>query len=227
MHFEMIVEQMKRIPVQRLTNQLISALWMSGVMGASMLATTAARADIYIYTDPATGQRVVTDRPMGGEGLRLQHKRNSTDHVGYLLSGKMDGLNNHRRQFYDPYIRQASRVHKLDPALIKAVIHVESDFNPFAVSPKGARGLMQLMPQTAARYREKDLFSPVANINVGVRHLAVLIKRYPDNLKWALAAYNAGEHNVDRYKGIPPFRETQNYVKKVLKYRDRYRRYSI
>ncbi len=196
-------------------------LYIAGISGLCLLPL-AAGAEIYIYVD-SFGKRVVTDRPLQQPGYRLQHRRDNTEDVGYLLSGKTDELNNRRRQLYDSYIRSASRDYKLDPALVKAVIHVESDFNPLAVSPKGARGLMQLMPQTAARYREKDLFSPVANINVGTRHLASLIERYPNDLHLALAAYNAGEHNVDRYQGIPPFQETREYVKKVLKYRDRYR----
>jgi len=181
-----------------------------------------ASAEIYIYTD-TFGKRVVSDRPLQVAGYRLQHRRANADDVGYLLSGKMDEINNRRRQLYDSYIKTASRTYRLDPALIKAVIHVESDFNPMAVSPKGARGLMQLMPKTAAQYQERDLFNPMANINVGARHLAVLVERYPHDLRLALAAYNAGEHSVDRYQGVPPFRETRDYVKKVLKYRDRYR----
>jgi|SRR5690606_9140277 len=185
----------------------------------------AGRAEVYIYTD-AFGKKVVTDRPLQESGYRLQHRRNGAEGVGHLLSGRVDRLNTRHRQLYDAYIRQASRSHRIDPALIKAVIHVESDFNPLAVSPKGARGLMQLMPQTAARYQQKDLFSPVTNIDTGTRHLAMLIQRYPQDIRLALAAYNAGEHNVDRYRGIPPFRETQDYVKKVLKYRDRYQAYA-
>lgn len=183
------------------------------------------QAEVYIYTD-SSGKRVVTDRPLQETGYHLQHRRTNIEDVGHLLSGKMDGLNSRRRQLYDAYIREASRIYRIDPALVKAVIHVESDFNPLAVSPKGARGLMQLMPLTAARYHQKDLFSPMANIDVGTRHLAVLIQRYPHDIRLALAAYNAGEHNVDRYRGIPPFRETQDYVKKVLKYRDRYQVYA-
>lgn len=202
-------------------NLLRPAVLFAGLSGLSLLSPIVA-AEIYIYSD-GFGKRVVSDRPLQREGYRLQYRRSNTDDVGYVLSGKVDEVNSRRRQRYDAYIRNASQTHRLDPALVKAVIHVESDFNPLAVSPKGARGLMQLMPHTAARYREKDLFSPIANIDVGTRHLATLIERYPQDIQLALAAYNAGEHNVDRYQGIPPFRETRDYVKKVLKYRDRYR----
>jgi len=203
----------------------LRSLWLAAGVSCLSGIPLVVQAEVYIYTD-SLGKRIVTDRPLQEPGYRLQHRRNGTEDVGHLLSGRVDELNSRRRQLYDNYIRDASRSYQIDPALVKAVIHVESDFNPLAVSPKGARGLMQLMPQTAARYQQKDLFSPMANIDVGTRHLAVLIQRYPQDIRLALAAYNAGEHNVDLYKGIPPFRETRDYVKKVLKYRDRYQAYA-
>jgi soluble lytic murein transglycosylase-like protein len=180
-----------------------------------------ANAKIYIYVGPA-GDRVVSDRPLQRKGYRLQHARQDVADIGDILAGREDEIATKRRQFYDRYIQDASKKFNLDPALVKAVIHVESDFNPVAVSHKGARGLMQLMPQTAARYHQHDLFSPLANIDAGTRHLSYLMRRYDQNMPLVLAAYNAGEENVDRYRGIPPFQETRQYVKKVLKYQQRY-----
>lgn len=178
-------------------------------------------ADIYIYRGP-DGKRVISDQPVQEPGFRLEHRRGSVRDVGHIAAGREQELDQRSQGFYDPYILQACEKYNVDPALVKAVIRVESNFNPLAVSPKGAQGLMQVMPQTAARYREKDMFSPIINIQVGTRHLAYLMKRYSDNLPLVLAAYNAGEENVDRYKGIPPFRETQGYVKRVIRYHNRY-----
>jgi len=188
---------------------------------ASCLLSVAANAKIYIYVGSG-GDRVVTDRPLQRPGYRLQHLQQDVSDVGNILAGREEIVANKRRQFYDGYIQDASAKFNLDPALVKAVIHVESNFNPMAVSRKGARGLMQVMPKTAARYNEQDLFNPIANINVGTRHLSYLLARYAHNEKLALAAYNAGEESVDQYQGIPPFPETRLYVKRVMKYHEHY-----
>lgn len=105
--------------------------------------------------------------------------------------------------------------HDLDAALIKAVIQAESNFNPRAVSRKGAQGLMQLMPSTIWRLSVADAFDPHENIGAGVRYLRQLLDQFQGDLTLALAAYNAGENAVLRYKGVPPYRETQDYVRKV------------
>jgi hypothetical protein len=112
-------------------------------------------------------------------------------------------------------VREAAERHNVDPALVRAVIETESNWNPSAVSRKGAGGLMQLIPTTAQRYGANDVFNPQQNIDAGVRHLKWLLERYNGNLDLALAAYNAGEGAVDRAHGIPAFRETRNYVQKV------------
>ena len=112
-------------------------------------------------------------------------------------------------------VREAAERHRMDPALVRAVIETESNWNPSAYSRKGAGGLMQLIPTTAQRYGANDVFNPRQNIDAGVRHLKMLLERYNGNLDLALAAYNAGEGAVDRAHGIPAFRETRNYVQKV------------
>lgn len=117
---------------------------------------------------------------------------------------------------YDELIRQTAHAHQVEPALVKAVIHAESSFNPYARSRKGAMGLMQLMPATARRFGIQNAYHPGDNIQGGVRYLSMLINRYDGNLRLALAAYNAGEYIVDDLGEIPPYRETQNYVKRVL-----------
>jgi soluble lytic murein transglycosylase-like protein len=113
-------------------------------------------------------------------------------------------------------VGDAARRHGLDPALVLAVVAVESDFRPDAVSPKGAQGLMQLMPATAASLGVADALDAAANVEGGARHLGALVARYGGDLKRALAAYNAGEGAVDQYRGIPPYGETRRYVSKVL-----------
>lgn len=112
-------------------------------------------------------------------------------------------------------IQEAAERHSVDPALVRAVIQTESHWNPSAISRRGAVGLMQLIPGTAQRYGVTDVFNPKQNVDAGVRHLRTLLDRYSGNLDMALAAYNAGEGAVDRHRGIPPFRETRNYVQKV------------
>ena len=112
-------------------------------------------------------------------------------------------------------VREAAERHRLDPALIRAVIETESNWNAGAVSRKGAVGLMQLIPTTAQRFGVNDLFSPQQNVDAGVRYLKILLERYNGNLELALAAYNAGEGAVDRAHGIPRFRETRDYIQRV------------
>ncbi len=119
------------------------------------------------------------------------------------------------RDGVEKLVKEASARHNVDPALVRAVIETESNWNPAAYSRKGAAGLMQLIPSTAQRYGANDVFNPQQNIDAGVSHLKWLLERYNGNLDLALAAYNAGEGAVDRAHGIPAFRETRNYVQKV------------
>jgi len=113
-------------------------------------------------------------------------------------------------------IQRLAQQYSVDPHLVRAIITVESNFDPHAVSRAGAQGLMQLMPDTAARYRVEDPFDAHANIEGGIRYLRDLLRLFPSDLRHVLAAYNAGEGAVQQYGGIPPYPETQRYVERVL-----------
>ncbi|HLB87076.1 MAG TPA: lytic transglycosylase domain-containing protein [Terriglobales bacterium] len=120
-------------------------------------------------------------------------------------------------QKLDAVINSIGDLHHIDPDLINSVIHAESGFNPRAVSPKGAQGLMQLMPQTASHLGVANAFDPRANVEGGTRYLRELLERYNFDLIKALAAYNAGPHRVEQYRGVPPYFETRAYVARVVR----------
>ena len=175
-------------------------------------AFSVCRADIYKYVD-ADGVIHITNVPTDTNlpyVLVMREKR-------VIIELKGDTKN------YEDLIVKASDRYRIDPALVKAVIKAESNFNHRAVSPVGAQGLMQLMPATAAMLRVEDSFHPENNIDGGVRYLRYLMDLFNGNLSLALAAYNAGENTVIRYNNrIPPYRETQTYVRRVLSYYDKY-----
>jgi soluble lytic murein transglycosylase-like protein len=165
-------------------------------------------ADIYIYRDPKSGVVHFTNVPIRSKYRSL---------IRSLLPGQKE-----RR--YDQMIRELSQRYGVEFALVKAVIKAESSFNPLALSPKGARGLMQLMPQTAALHGVSNIHSPRENVKGGVQHLRLLLNRFRGNLRLTLAAYNAGVKAVEQYGGVPPFSETKEYIRRVLSYRQSYLR---
>lgn len=177
-------------------------------------AGSIAYSDIYRYTD-AEGVIHITNVPTENGVpyvLVMREKR-----VVIKLPGKISD--------YDAIISQTSQKYNVDSTLVKAVIKAESNFNHKAVSPVGARGLMQLMPATAASLQVADSFHPESNIDGGVRYLRYLTNLFNGNLPLVLAAYNAGENTVMRYNNsIPPYKETRNYVKRVLHYIEQYRK---
>lgn len=187
---------------------------------AVAITAPAAVAEVFIYRGP-DGERLISDRPM--PGYTLVRRQDSMRNAGQLLANRP--IETGGPGLFQSYIRAASHRYGVEHALIEAVIEVESDFDPNAVSSAGAQGLMQLMPLTAAEYNVRDRRNPRENINAGVKHLAKLIERFRGNLPHVLAAYNAGAGAVERHQGIPPYPETERYVKKVLSAHAKYRAY--
>lgn len=179
-------------------------------------AGASVQADIFVYQLPG-GARIVTDHALSNRDYKLVRHSKTSKGAGTLVSSRRIAYAVTDPAAYDRLIRRTATAHQVDIALVKAVMHIESAFNPHAVSNKGAQGLMQLMPDTAQRYGAQDLFDPVQNVRAGVLYLKDLQKMFKNNTRLVLAAYNAGENAVLRYKGIPPYDETQDYVRKVMK----------
>ena len=155
--------------------------------------------------------------------VQLVIKNDGTKMIYNVGSGGGRGSNytwlakqRNRRSAYDSFIDRYANEFGVDPVLVRAVIQVESDFNPNCVSNKGARGLMQLMPETARRYGVTKVHDPEDNIRGGVKYLSELLSMFANDVPRALAAYNAGEGAVNRYAGIPPYDETMTYVRRAL-----------
>lgn len=171
-----------------------------------------------VRADAATGRLVrVTSRRKAAS--RASDARPGTAAKSSAIQGFAQGTHSARPTVgLDNLVRQAGERHNVDPGLIQAVIRQESAYNPFAVSRKGALGLMQLMPFTAKRFGVKDVFDPAENVDGGVKYLRYLLDRYDGDHELTLAAYNAGEGAVDRYSGVPPYEETQDYVERVSRW---------
>jgi soluble lytic murein transglycosylase-like protein len=192
---------------------MLLASFIGVLLGASLflISPRAVLADVYVYKD-ANGVLTFTNVP---------------NHTGYRRVLRDGGApvpaGSGRAAAYEDLIRTISARHAMDADLVRAVIRAESDFKSNARSHKGAMGLMQLMPDTARLHNVADAYDPVDNVEGGVRHLRMLLERYKGNLEWSLAAYNAGSGAVERHGGIPPFAETREYVRRVLRFYDSYR----
>jgi soluble lytic murein transglycosylase-like protein len=182
------------------------------------VASSGARADIYSFVDEQ-GVTHYTNMP-DDTRYALLIKSPPEPKADARAAAAMAARGNWRERAatYSGMIDKAARTAAVHPALVRAVIAVESAFDPKAVSKAGAQGLMQLLPATARRYGVGNPFDPEQNLGGGARYLSYLLKRYNNNLELVLAAYNAGEDAVDRYgRTIPPYRETREYVPAVLK----------
>ncbi|SNT69011.1 Transglycosylase SLT domain-containing protein [Psychrobacter sp. LV10R520-6] len=207
-----------------LFNRFLSPILLTAV-ALSTLSVTAQAGNMYIYKDKA-GQVLLTNVNPSGNFDKFTKKVKVTyykDSKNYDSSssnssdyGSSAASSSGSRNSYDDYILASATRHGVDPALMKAMMHTESAFNPNARSPVGAQGLMQLMPATARRFKVSNAWNPAENIEGSAKYIAWLMRRFDNKVEYAVAGYNAGEGNVDKYGGIPPFKETRNYVKRVM-----------
>lgn len=191
------------------------------VFALVLLASSTAFADIYQYTDRDGVVHIVNTVPHGVSAQLLVRGGNAPRSGAPIVAPSDHDPARFTR--YDEWIRQACTLYQIPEQLVRAVIKVESDYDPRAVSVSGARGLMQLMPDTAERMQVRDIDNPRENIFGGVRLLRILANAFNGDLSLTIAAYNAGPDAVMRHGGIPPFEQTRNYVVKVTNFYRRYR----
>lgn len=191
------------------------------ILGA--LAADRAQAGIYTFTD-ANGVIHFTNVPSDPRYARMTRVKYRAA-AGYTTKVAVPSAYPHAPDRYGPLVEKAAREHQIDRALLQAVIAAESGYDPYAISRKGAVGLMQLTPETARRYGVRNLYDPAENIRGGAQYLRDLMRRFNNDLPLTLAAYNAGEDAIVRYGNrVPPYRETLQYVPRVM---DLYQRYRI
>ena len=190
------------------------------VLATCLYASNLSAGTIYVY-ELDNGSRLITDTEHPEAGYQLVKKYSTEPY-----SKRKRGASYTSRVIiskYDDLILEIAEAHKIDAALLKAVVHVESAFDPYAVSRVGAMGLMQLMPGTAAMYNlTSNQFDAQRNLYVGAEHLRDLLDEFDGNIRFALAGYNAGVNAVNKYNGIPPYDETTRYVEKVMKLYSQY-----
>lgn len=213
--------------VATLVTRYLSPVLLTAIALSSLPTIAAQAGNMYIYKDQG-GQVLLTNiNPSGNfdkftKKVKTTYYKNASTYNGSNNSGSNNNYgssaasNSGSRNAYDSYIRASAQRHGVDPALMKAMMHTESAFNPNARSPVGAQGLMQLMPATARRFKVSNPWNPADNIEGSAKYIAWLMRRFNNNVEYAIAGYNAGEGNVDKYGGIPPFKETRNYVQKVM-----------
>ena len=195
---------------------IVVSVFCVAVFGASLLFAPGAQAQITRFANNDGRTLFVNAEPPPAILKIAPRRRNSIFLPSETsLLGKNRPAMNLDRDGAEKLVREAAERHSVDPALVRAVIETESNWNPSAVSRRGAVGLMQLIPTTAQRFGVNDLYSPQQNVDAGVKYLKTLLERYNGNLDLALAAYNAGEGAVDRAHGVPSFRETRDYVQRV------------
>jgi soluble lytic murein transglycosylase-like protein len=189
---------------------------------AACLVSSLARADIYKYVD-RDGVIHFSNVSKKGQLVERHSETRPTPAPARPATPSASSEAARNPTNYDAYIREAARLYQIPEALVRAVIRVESNFDPRAVSRANAQGLMQLIPATAERMLVTDPFDARQNVLGGTRYLRVLANLFNGNIQFTLAAYNAGENAVIKYRGIPPFEETQMYVTKVMQFYNIYR----
>ncbi len=206
-----------------MTYKHYSVLWMPTIIVSILIAMMPLQiqAEFYVYKEN-DGTSWITDRKMPQEKYTLMATIGRPTAVVSCRNMTPTKLDKRANAYMDA-IEAYSIAYEVDPILVKAIIAIESCFDRKAVSSVGARGLMQLMPATAKELGVKDSFNANANIRGGINYFSQMLARFNNNTELALAAYNAGPHAVEKYGGIPPYAETQGYVKKVLK---RYQKYT-
>lgn len=195
----------------------ITTVLLVGTSALTISMTTIA-GELYVYKESSGSALLTNKRHSNLQKVKVTYYPDSNIH-SYSNWGSSEASvpasSNRNKDAFDHIIQQAAQTHGVSSGLIKAVMHTESGFNTRARSPVGAQGLMQLMPATAKRFNVSNAYDPQQSIMAGARYLAWLLKRFNGNTSLALAGYNAGEGNVAKYGGIPPFRETQDYVRRV------------
>lgn len=189
----------------------------------ALISGPAVQAEIYAYLD-GKGRRYYTDKPLeeavyrpvnsAARKARLEQRDSRRRNVSRPSAGR-------QRAQINQLIDKWAGHYTLDPELVKAVVQVESDYRPDARSSANAQGLMQLMPATASRFGVTDPWDPEQNLRGGMAYLQWLLSQFKGDLRLVLAAYNAGENNVVKHKGVPPFRETQRYLQKITRLYDK------